>query len=47
MLNPKLVLKQEVPSLLIARRIESRIKRMRRKDFIEKMVADGYIRIAE
>ena len=45
MLNPKLVLKQEVPSLPIARRIENKLKRMKRKDYIEKIVADGYIKV--
>ncbi|OHA92447.1 MAG: hypothetical protein A2665_00455 [Candidatus Zambryskibacteria bacterium RIFCSPHIGHO2_01_FULL_46_30] len=47
MVNPKLVLKQEVSSLLIARRIENKLKRMKRKDYIEKIVADGYIKVVE
>jgi putative endonuclease len=46
MKNPKLVLKQDVGSLAIARRIESRLKKLKRKDYIEKIVADGYIKIA-
>jgi len=47
MLNPKLVLSQEVPSLAIARKVERRIKKMKRKDYIEKMVSDGYIKITK
>ena len=47
MFNPKLVLKQEFPSLLVARKIEGRIKRLKRKDYIEKMVTDGYIKLTE
>ena len=47
MVNPKLVLKQEVSSLLVARRVENRLKRMGRKDYIEKMVIDGYIKVVE
>ena len=47
LLNPKLVLSQEVPSLAIARKVERRIKKMKRKDYIEKMVSDGYIKITK
>jgi len=47
MKNPELVLKQEVPTFLIARKIEARLKRLKRKDYIEKIVADGYIKVAE
>lgn len=43
MINPKLVLKQECETLAHARTIERKIKKMKRKDFIEKMIADGYI----
>ena len=45
--SPRIVLTQEVDSLLVARRIESKLKRMKRKDFIEKIVADGYIKLAK
>lgn len=45
MANPRLVLKQEVSSLLVARRTENKLKRMKRRDYIEKIVADGYIKI--
>lgn len=36
---------QEYNSLREARGIEKKIKQMKRKDYIAKMVADGYIRI--
>jgi len=45
MVNPQLVLKQKYPTLSVARRVERRIKRMKRRDYIEKMVLDGYIRL--
>jgi len=45
MINPKLVLTQQYESLVIVRRIENKLKRMKRKDFIEKIVSDGYIKI--
>lgn len=45
MKNPKLVLKQEYGSLDIARNIERKIKNLKRKDYIERMVMDGYIKI--
>jgi len=38
-------LMQEYPTLLIARRIERKIKLLKRRDYIEKIVEDGYIRI--
>lgn len=47
MKNPKLVMKQEVDSLIIARKIETRLKKLKRKDYIEKIVVDGYIKIAK
>ena len=43
--NPVLVLTQEYESLKIARKIELKIKKLKRKNYIEKMVADGYIKI--
>ena len=45
MSSPKLVLSQEYASLLDARRIEKRLKALKRKDYIEKIVKDGYIRM--
>ncbi|MDP3051977.1 MAG: GIY-YIG nuclease family protein [bacterium] len=47
MQNPKLVLIQEYNSLEIARKIERGIKNLKRKDYIEKMINDGYIRIIQ
>lgn len=44
-INPKLVLSQEYPTLLEARQVELRIKRLKRKDYVEKMIADGYIKL--
>ena len=40
-----LVLTQTYNSLTEARSVERKIKRMKRKDYIEKMVTDGYIAI--
>ena len=39
------VLIQEFDSLETARKIELRLKKFKRKDFIEKIVRDGYIKI--
>ncbi len=41
----ELVLKQDYPSLEIARKIERKIKKLKRKDYIEKIVKEGYIRL--
>ena len=43
MLNPKIVLRQEYPTIEQARRIEMKIKRLKRKDYIKKMVTEGRI----
>jgi putative endonuclease len=40
----KLVFKQKFPTLADARKIEKRIKKWKRKDYIEKIVQDGYIK---
>jgi len=45
MAQPTLVLTQEYETLDIARKIERKIKHLKRKDYIRKMVADGYIKI--
>ena len=45
MKNPKLALIQEYGSLETARKIERKIKNLKRKDYIEKMINDGYIKI--
>ncbi len=39
-----LVLKQEFEKLAQARRIEKKLKKLKRKDYIEKIVKDGYIK---
>ncbi len=43
--KPKMVFSQEYPSLDIARKIERKIKLLKRKDYIEKMIINGYIKI--
>ena len=45
MKNPELVFKQEFDSLETARKIERKIKNLKRKDYIEKIINDGYIKI--
>jgi len=46
MKEPKLVLSQEYENLWTARKIERKIKKLKRKDYVEKMVSDGYIKIS-
>jgi len=46
MKNPQPVLIQEYPSLEIARKIERKIKKLKRRDYIEKMIQDGYIKVS-
>jgi len=45
MVVPVLVLFQEYDTLRQARKIERKIKNFKRKDFIEKMVNDGFIKL--
>ena len=45
MTNPSLVLTQEYESLEMARKVERKLKNLKRKDYIEKMVSDSYIKI--
>jgi putative endonuclease len=40
-----LVLKQEYKTLAEARKVELKIKKLKRKDYIEKMLKDGYIKV--
>lgn len=42
--QPILVLSQEYTTLLEARKVELKLKKLKRKDYIEKIVADGYIK---
>jgi len=41
----EVALNQEYESLNLARKIETKIKKLKRKDYIEKIINDGYIRI--
>ncbi len=41
----KCVLTQEYPTLSEARKVEMKIKKFKRRDYIEKMIKEGYIRI--
>ncbi len=40
-----LVFKQEYPNLKEARFVEVKLKRLKRKDYIEKIVKDGFIKM--
>lgn len=46
MKSPKLVLSQEVQNLEQARKIERKLKNLKRRDYIEKIVSEGYIKLA-
>lgn len=46
MKSPKLVFSQKCENISLALKLERRIKGWKRKDFIEKIIKDGYIRIA-
>ncbi len=41
----EVVLKQEYKTLLEARSVERKIKNLKRRDYIEKMIKDGYIKV--
>ena len=43
--GPKLMLVQRYDSLKEARKIERKIKNLKRKDYVEKMIKDGYIKM--
>ena len=43
--NFKLVFSQEYPDLTQARKIELRLKKLKRKDYLEKIIQDGYLKI--
>lgn len=45
MKSSKLIHCQEYASLEIARKVERKIKALKRRDYIEKIVKDGYIRL--
>ncbi len=44
-IEPELVFFQEFPNLEIARKIELKLKKLKRKDYIAKIVKDGYIKL--
>ncbi len=46
MKSPKIVFIQEFESLAFARKIEHKLKKFKRRDFIEKVIKEGKIRIA-
>lgn len=41
----KLMLKQEYSTLSLARKIERKLKEFKRKDIIEKIISEGYIKM--
>lgn len=45
MKNPKLIFTQEFTTIQEAKKIELRIKKLKRKDYIEKIIKDGYIKM--
>ncbi len=46
MLPFEFVFQQEFPSLRLARQIEIKLKKLKRKDYIEKIIEVGYIKIS-
>lgn len=44
--KPELVLAQEFVSIDAARKIEMKLKKLKRKDYIEKMIQDGCIKMS-
>ena len=45
MKNPKMVLCQKFETIQQARRVELKIKKLKRRDYVEKIVQDGYIKM--
>jgi predicted GIY-YIG superfamily endonuclease len=45
MKNPHVALSQEYPTIEEARKIERKLKKLKRKDYISKIIKDGYIKI--
>lgn len=45
MLNPVAVLVQGYSALEFARKVERKLKKLKRKDYIEKMIQVGYIKV--
>ena len=47
LLPVKIVFKQEYADYTIARKIERRLKKLKRRDYIEKIIRDGNIKITD
>ena len=45
MKNPQRVFCQEFPTIEEAKKVELKLKKLKRKDYIEKIVKDGYIKM--
>lgn len=45
MKNPVLVFSQEFLTLQIARKVELKLKKLKRKDYINKIISDGFIKL--
>jgi len=43
--KPSLILTQQYATLLEAKKIEKKLKKLKRKDYIENIIRDGYIKI--
>ncbi len=46
MKNPKIALFQKYPTIEQARKVECKIKKLKRKDYIKKMIEDGFIKVS-
>jgi len=40
-----LVFKEEFDSLSLARKVEQKLKKLKRKDYVEKIILDGFIKL--
>lgn len=45
MKNPKIVFRHEYSSIQEAKKIEYKLKNLKRKDYIDKIIKDGYIKM--
>ncbi|MBX4200227.1 GIY-YIG nuclease family protein [Candidatus Parcubacteria bacterium] len=43
--DPKLIFKQEYSTLIEARAVERKLKKLKRRDYIEKIIKEGKIRV--
>ena len=46
LLSIELKLKQEYPNIQIAKKVERKIKNLKRRDYIQNMISDGYIKMS-